>query len=55
MKFKLPIKAKMLKIKIFYAFKHSDVVFIMRINVKMPTFVVINNISEHDKFHAQLS
>ena len=34
-------KAKMLKTKTFLAFKLSDVVFIMLINVKMPTIVGI--------------
>ena len=45
------IKGKM--VKFFLPFKLSDVVFIMLINVKMPTIVL--NIYEHDKFHAQLS
>ena len=50
------IKTKMLKVKIFHAFKLLDVLFIMLINVKMPT---IDNcwlfiIYEHDKIHAQL-
>ena len=48
----------------FSAVKLSDVVFIMQINVKMPTIVVgilTNNgcwhfnIYEHDQFHDQLS
>ena len=34
-------KAKMLKIKAFLAFRCSDVVFIMLINIKMPTIVGI--------------
>ena len=41
---------QMLK-KIFLVFKLSAVVFIVLINVKMPTY----NIYEHDKLHAQLS
>ena len=41
MKFQLLIKTKMLKIKILLAFKLSDVVFIMLINVKLPTIVSI--------------
>ena len=52
-------KAEMLKI-FFLAFKLSDVVYIMLINVTMPTKSDANNcwhfnIYEHDKFHAQLS
>ena len=35
--------------------KLSGVVFIMLINVKMPTIVVIFNIYEQDKFRDQLS
>ena len=45
MKFQLLMKSKMLKTKTFLAFKLPDFVFIMLINVKMPT-----NIYEHDKF-----
>ena len=41
MKFQLLIKTKMLKIKDFLAFKLWNVVFIMLINVKMPTIVGI--------------
>ena len=41
MKFQLLIKTNMLKIKTVYAFKLSDVVFIMLIHVKMPTIVGI--------------
>ena len=42
MKFKLLIKTKMMKKKnIFFAFKFSTVVFIMLMNVKMPTIVGI--------------
>ena len=42
MKFQLLIKGKMLKnIKIFLALKLSDAVFIMLINVNMPTIVGI--------------
>ena len=40
-KFQLLIKTKMLKIKTFLAFKLSDVLFIMLINVKMSTIVGI--------------
>ena len=39
MEFQLLIKSKMLKNKDFLAFKLSDVVFIMLIDVKMPTYV----------------
>ena len=41
MKFQMLIKTNMLKNKYFLAFKLSDVVFIMLINVKMPTIVGI--------------
>ena len=41
MKFQQFIETKMLKIKTFLAFKLSYVVFIMLINVKMPTIVGI--------------
>ena len=41
MNFQLLIKTKMLKIKAFLVFKLSDGVFIMLINVKMPTIVGI--------------
>ena len=41
MEFQLLIKSKMLKNKDFLAFKFSDVVLIMLINVKMSTFVGI--------------
>ena len=37
------------------ALKLSDVVFILLVNVKMPTIVGIFNIYEQVKFHAQLS
>ena len=39
MKFQVLIKSKMLKVRIFHALKFSDAVFIMLINVKMPTIV----------------
>ena len=39
----------------FPAFKFSNAVFIMLINVKLPTIVGHFNIYEHDKFHDQLS
>ena len=41
MKFQLLIKPTIVKNKTFLAFKHSDVVFIMLVNVKMPTVVGI--------------
>ena len=41
MDFQLPIKTKMLNIKILLAFKISHAVFILLINVKMPTIVGI--------------
>ena len=41
MKFQLLIKTNMLKMKTFLAFKLSDVLFGMLINVKMPTLVGI--------------
>ena len=41
MKFQLLIKTKIRQMKKFIALSLSDVVFIMVINVKMPTFVVI--------------
>ena len=50
MKCQLLIKTKMLKLMTFLAFNIPDVVFVMLINVKMPT-----NIYEHDKFHAVFS
>ena len=52
---KLLSRTKMLKNKDCPAFKLSDFVFIMLINVKMPTIVGILNIYEHDKGCAQLS
>ena len=39
MKFQLLSKIKLLEIKAFLAFKLSDIVFIMLINVKMPTII----------------
>ena len=36
-----PHKTKMLKMKTLLAFKHSEVVFIMHIHVKMPMIVKI--------------
>ena len=41
MQFQLLIRAKMLKIKTFLPLKLSDGVFVMLINVKMPTIVGI--------------
>ena len=43
------------KIKTVHAIKLSDVVFIMLINVKMPTICWHFNIYEHNKCRAQLS
>ena len=55
MEFQLLTKTKMLKYKSFFAFKLSDV-FIMLINVKMPTIVgILTFMSRHDKFRGQLS
>ena len=48
-----PIKYKNAEIRTFHAFKLSDNVFIIQINVKMPTIVGFN-IYEHSKFHAKL-
>ena len=39
--FQLHTKTKLLKNKYFIGFKHSDVVFIMLINIKMPTIVCL--------------
>ena len=47
-------KLKCCKIKIFLAFELSDFVFILLINVKMPTFCWHFNIYEQEKFHVQL-
>ena len=41
--------------KKFLAISLSDIVFIMLINVKMPTYGWRFNIYEQDKFRAQLS
>ena len=65
MKFQLLIKTEMLKNSVFLL-SNKGVVFILLINVKMPTVVGILifmsmkcwhflNIYEQDKFHAQLS
>ena len=54
MKCQLLIKSKMLKNKDFSCLKHSDVVFILLINIKMPTNWHFN-IYEQNEFHAQLS
>ena len=53
---KIPIahKTKILK-KVFLAFKPSDVVFIILINVSMPTIVVILTSISMIHFRAQLS
>ena len=50
MKFQLLINLKCGKRNLY-----SDDVFILLINVKMPTIVGIFNIYEHDKLHDQLS
>ena len=42
------------KINTFLAFGLSDIVFIMLLNVKMPTICWHFNIYEHDKFRDQL-
>ena len=55
-KFQLLIKNKMLKnTQIVLAIKLSDVVFILLINVKMPTIVGILTYMSMDKVCAQLS
>ena len=41
MNFQAHIESKVLKYNIFSCLKHSDVVFILHINVKMPTIVGI--------------
>ena len=53
-KFQLLIKTKMLKNKLFLL-SNSHVVFIMLINVKMPTVVGILTLISMIIFHAQLS
>ena len=51
-----PDHTHLLILRTFLAFKRSDVVFIMLLNVKMTTTVVfIMIINEHDKIDAQLS
>ena len=58
MKFQLLIKIKILKNKYikFLAFKLTDVVFFMLINVKMPANHCWHfNIYKHNTFHAQFS
>ena len=55
MKFQLLIKAKMLKNKDFLAFRLSAVVFIVLINVKIPTIVGIITFMSMKKIYAQLS
>ena len=51
MKFQRLIKTKMLKnIKLFLALKLSDVVVILKINVKMPTIVGILTFMSRIKF-----
>ena len=51
------MKTEMLLIKIFLALKLSEGVFILLINVKMPTLIdlLALDINEQDKFQAQLS
>ena len=53
--FNSSLKLKYRQIKKFLALRFLGVVFIMLINVKMPTIVGIFNIDEQDKFRAQLS
>ena len=55
MKFQQLMKTEMLEKRHFLLFKLSDVVFIMLINVKMPTKCCHFSIYENDKFYAQLS
>ena len=55
MKFKLLIKNELLKYEDLLTITQIDVVFIMLINVKMPTACWHFNICEHDKVYAQLS
>ena len=54
-KFQLLIKLKYQHMKKFLALCFSDVIFIMLINVKMPTIVGILTFISIMKFHAQLS
>ena len=54
-KFQLFIKLKYQQKKKFLTLSLSDVVFIMLINIKMPTTVGILTFYEQDKFRAQLS
>ena len=54
MNFQLLIETKMLQNKDVSCLQLLDVVFIMLINVKMPTVVGILTFNEHDKFHTQL-
>ena len=54
-KFQLLIKLKYQQMKKLLALSLSDVVFIVLINVKMPTIVGIFNIYEQDRFRAQLN
>ena len=56
MKFQLLIKSKMVKIYMFIALRLSNVVFILLINVKMPTTVgILTLMSRINSMHAQLS
>ena len=55
MTFQLLIKSKMLKNQIFLAFKRSGVVFIMLINVKMPTTVGIFTFMRKINFMLKIS
>ena len=48
-------KTKIRQMKAFFAFSLSDVVFIMLINVKMPTIIGTLSVYEQDTFRAQLS
>ena len=59
MKFQLLIKLKYRQMKMYLALSRSDVVFIMLVNVKMPTIVdiltFISRINSMLKSHAELS
>ena len=55
MKFKLLIKTKILKMKKFLALRLSDVEFIMLINVKMPTIVIVGILAFMSRINFVLS
>ena len=55
MKFQLLIKTKLLENKDFLALEYSDVVFILLINVKMPTIVgILTFISRINFMHSSV-